>query len=116
MGRKAHTNKMKPHQRLYQLMTDVHTEADNHGKEYPEFHTAPDGWEWGQRQPRRPGLYLWRYTPKWPAWFRRVVTLPSGELGTWSNRNQQLVPLDHLVGKGGSSLWLLQNNQREPKP
>lgn len=68
---------MKLHQKLYQLMTAVHTKADNHGKEYPEFNKAPDGFLGGQRQPRRAGLYLWRYTPKWPTWFRRVVTLPN---------------------------------------
>ena len=106
---------MEPHQHLYKLMTDVRTEPDNHGKEFPEFNEAPSGWAWGQRQPRRTGLYLWRYSRKWPAWFRRVVNLPSGELGTWSSRHQQIVPLDYLVGKGGSSLWLLADNQREPK-
>jgi len=107
--------KLKPHQHLYKLMTSVHTEADNHGSEYPEFDTAPEGWAWGQREPRRPGLYLWRYTKKWPAWFRKVIVLPSGELGTRSYRNQQLVPLDALYGKGYSSLWLLPTNQRQPK-
>jgi hypothetical protein len=96
-------------------MTDVHTEADNHGKDYPEFSEAPEGWAWGQREPRRAGVYLWRYTPKWPPVFRKVVVLPSGELGAYSHRWQQNVPLDHLVGKGGSSLWLLPTNQRAPK-
>lgn len=107
---------MNPSLRLHKLSIDVHTPEDDPGKDYPEFDTAPGGWAWGNREPRRPGLYLWRYTAKWKPWFRRVVRLPDGRLGAWSHRWQQVVPLDHLVGKGGSSQWLLPNNLRQPKP
>ena len=106
---------MTPTQKLYQLTIDVHTPVDNPGATFTEFSEAPEGWLWGQREPRRPGVYLWRYTHKWDPWFRKVVKLPSGELGTWSARWQKVVPLDHLIGKGHSSQWCLQNNQRQPK-
>ena len=109
-------NPLKPHQRLYALMIDVHTQTDNPAEEYPEFAKAPEGWAWGQREPRRPGVYLWRYTRKWLPRFRKVVKLPNGKLGTYSYRVGNNVPLDHLVGKGASSQWLLPTNQRQPTP
>lgn len=107
-------NHLTPSQRLYALTVDVHTPEDDAGAQYPEFDRAPEGWAWGERAPRRPGLYLWRYTGKWLPWFRRVVSLPSGELGAWSHRYRQAVPLRKLIGKSGSSLWLLPTNQRTP--
>jgi hypothetical protein len=104
-----------PSQRLYALSIDITTEVDTPAKGRGEFDQAPEGWAWGERVPRRPGLYLWRYTLKWEPWFRRVVELPSGELGAWSHRYVQAIPLSWLVGKSGSSLWLLPTNQRIPK-
>ena len=106
---------MQPHQKLYALMIDVHTLTDNPAEEYPEFAEAPEGWAWGQREPRRPGVYLWRYTTKWLPRFRKVGKLPNGKLGTYSYRLGNNVPLDHLIGKGASSQWLLPTNQRQPK-
>lgn len=101
--------------RLYKLMTSVFTETDNPAEDYPEFTEAPEGWAWGQREPRRVGVYLWRYTHKWFPRFRKVVKLPTGELGTFSYRVGNYVPLSHLIGKGHSSQWLLPTNQKLPK-
>jgi hypothetical protein len=106
---------LTPSQRLYALSIDVLTESNEPARERPEFDAAPEGWAWGEREPRRPGLYLWRYTGKWLPWFRRVVALPSGGLGAWSHRYQNIVPLHQLIGKSGSSLWLLPVNQRNPR-